>query len=202
MSIHSFFRSVNVFAARASALAVISTAALAHPGHGSPGTALFAGLSHPMTGLDHLYAMLAVGLWSALAHTTIRTALWTPISFLCLLLTGSLLGSTGVFLPFIEPMIMASLLVLGLLVASRASLPSWAGMALIGFFALFHGLAHGSELPVGSNAAAFIAGFMMSTFALHVVGLAAGLTLKRRTSWLTRLAGAGIAFYGVSLFAS
>jgi urease accessory protein len=163
---------------------------------------LMEGLTHPLTGVDHLLAMFAVGLWSALTHENIRAAIWTPVSFLCLLLVGALLGMAGLSLPAIEPIIMASLLVLGLLVASRVSLPNWASAALVGFFALFHGIAHGAELPMGGSAAAFIVGFMLTTFALHIVGLATGFTFKQRGLWLTRLAGAGIAAYGVALFAA
>ena len=195
-------QSVSVFVVRALGLTLVSGAALAHPGHEIPGNMFLSGLSHPLTGIDHLFAMLAVGLWSALTHDNIRSALWTPVSFLSLLLVGALLGMAGVTLPAIEPIIMASLLVLGLLVASRAALPTWASTALVGFFALFHGMAHGSELPIGGSAAAFIAGFMLTTFTLHVVGLAAGFAFKQRGLWLTRIAGAGIAIYGVALFAA
>ncbi|HEY9278809.1 MAG TPA: HupE/UreJ family protein [Eoetvoesiella sp.] len=198
MSISSF-KSVGVFMAYALGLSLVSTAALAHPGHEVADNLFLSGLAHPLTGVDHLLAMLAVGLWSALTHDNVRAAVWTPISFLCLLLIGALMGMAGIALPAIEPIIMASLLVLGLLVASRVSLPNWAGAALVGFFALFHGMAHGSELPLGGSAAAFIAGFMLSTFALHLIGLTAGFTLKQRNVWLTRLAGAGIAAYGVAL---
>lgn len=202
MSIHSFFRSVCLFTTRALGLVLVSTAVLAHPGHEIPGNMFLSGLSHPLTGIDHLFAMFAVGLWSALTHNSLRSAIWTSISFLALLLTGALLGMAGVHLPAIEPMIMASLLILGLLVATRITLPNWAGALLVGFFAVFHGIAHGSELPVGGSATAFILGFMLTTFALHVSGLAAGFTLKSKGLWLTRIAGAGIAAYGISLFAS
>lgn len=128
--------------------------------------------------------------------------MWTPASFLCLLLVGALAGVAGLHLPAVEPIIMASLLVLGLLVASRATLPNWAGSALVGFFALFHGMAHGAELPHAASPAYFIAGFMLATLALHLIGLVAGFNLKQRHAWLTRIAGAGIAGYGVALLAT
>lgn len=200
MSTRSSFRSVCRFTTRALGLALVSTTVLAHPGHEIPGNMFLSGLSHPFTGIDHLFAIFAVGLWSALTHDNLRSAIWTPVSFLALLLIGALLGMAGVHLPAIEPIIMASLLVLGLLVASRISLPNWAGASLVGFFALFHGIAHGSELPVGGSATAFILGFMLSTFTLHVTGLTAGFTLKNKGLWLTRVAGAGIAAYGIALF--
>ncbi|MBP6020060.1 MAG: HupE/UreJ family protein [Burkholderiaceae bacterium] len=201
MSTPSIFRSITVFLARASGLALLSGAALAHPGHEVSSNMLLSGLTHPLTGMDHLFAMLAVGLWAALTHKSVSSALWTPVSFLCLLLVGALLGLAGFTLPAMEPMIMGSLLVLGLLVASRLALPNWAGAALVGFFALFHGMAHGAELPLGGSAAAFIAGFMATTLALHVSGLVAGFSMQRSV-WLTRLLGAGIAAYGVALIAA
>lgn len=201
MPIHAYVRSICRFIIRALGLAAISGAALAHPGHEVSGNMFLSGLIHPLTGFDHLLAMLAVGLWAALTHSSFRQAIQTPISFLCLLLIGALAGMSGFSLPAIEPVIMASLFVLGLLVITRFSMPTWAAAILVGFFALFHGMAHGAELPAQGSAAAFIAGFMLTTFALHLTGLAAGFALKQRGSWLTRIAGAGIAAYGLSLFA-
>lgn len=175
----------------------------AHPGHHEhTHSLLVAGLTHPLTGFDHLLAMLAVGLWSALTHQRLRQAILTPASFLVLLFVGAVTGMAGMRLPGIEPMILASLLVLGLLIASRRAVPQWASMALVGFFAVFHGLAHGAELPAGEGAWGFFAGFMFSTLALHMTGLLVGFQLKQYSHWLTRLVGAGIAVYGISLFAA
>lgn len=199
MSIKTLIRKSGLLIAHASVLALVSGAALAHPGHEVSANMFVSGLIHPLTGLDHLLAMLAVGLWSALSHQTVRQALWTPVSFLCLLLVGALAGIAGLNLPAVEPIIMASLLVLGLLVASRVTLPNWAGSALVGFFALFHGMAHGAELPHAANPAYFVAGFMLATLALLLIGLFAGFSLKQRQAWLPRIAGAGIAAYGVAL---
>lgn len=199
MSAHSRIRSIGLFGLRALGLLVISGVALAHPGHEIAHELFLSGLAHPLTGFDHLFAMLAVGLWSALTHSSFRQAIWTPVSFLALLLIGALLGLSGVSLPAMEPMIIASLFILGLLVATRLSMPTWAGAAIVGFFALFHGLAHGSELSGSGSAVAFIAGFMLTTFALHLIGLATGFALKERDLRLTRIAGVGIAAYGVSL---
>ncbi|NYT63772.1 HupE/UreJ family protein [Alcaligenaceae bacterium] len=204
MSTRNPLCSFAVRATGAIGLTLLAGAAIAHPGHEHEitGNIFAAGLLHPLTGFDHLLAMLAVGMWAALTHQTFRQAIWTPVSFLCLLLIGALAGVAGLRLPAIEPVIMASLFVLGLLLASRLALPKWAGAALVGFFALFHGLAHGAELPVGASASVFIAGFMLSTLALHLAGLASGFALKQRSQWLTRLVGAGIAAYGVVLFAA
>ena len=195
-------RSTSLFIACSSSLVLFSSTAFAHPGHEASTSMLMSGLLHPLTGYDHFFAMLAVGLWCALTQKTVRRAMWAPICFLGLLLIGALAGMSGLGLPALEPIIMVSLLVLGLLVATRVSMPTWAGAAIVGFFALFHGVAHGSELPLGGSAAAFIGGFMLTTFALHLSGLAAGFALKHRDIWLTRFAGAGIALYGAGLLSS
>lgn len=177
-------------------------AAMAHPGHETGHPLFLEGLLHPLTGFDHLLAMLAVGLWSALTHQTLRQAAFTPAAFLALLLAGAVLGISGLRLPAVEPMIIASLLVLGLLVAARKTVPQWAGSAIAGFFALFHGLAHGAELPAQGNALLFVAGFMLSTLVLHVCGLFLGFKLKPHGKWISRSVGAGIAAYGLSLLAA
>lgn len=114
---------------------LFSGAALAHPGHLGhelPGSMFAAGFWHPLTGFDHLLAMLAVGMWSALTHHTARQAVWLPVMFLALLFAGAMMGMAGVRLPAVEPVIMVSLLVLGLLVASRKAVQGWAGFALVG----------------------------------------------------------------------
>jgi len=201
MAAYSRIRSIGVFGIRALGLLAMTGVALAHPGHEIANNLFLSGLAHPLTGFDHLFAMLAVGLWSALTHSGVRQALWTPASFLCLMLVGALLGLSGVSVPAVEPMITASLFILGLLVATRLSMPTWAGATLVGFFALFHGLAHGSELSAQGSAAAFVTGFMLTTFALHLTGLAAGFAMKKRDLRLSRIAGIGIAAYGASLLA-
>ena len=181
----------------------LSTSAGAHPGdllHNLSNHAFSQGLLHPLTGFDHLFAMLSVGVWAAMTHGSLRKALWAPVSFVVLLLVGAVLGIAGLRLPFVEPLIMASLLVLGLLVATRLQLPTAAGNAVVGFLALFHGLAHGSELPGGTETAwTFVAGFTLMTAALHFTGMLLGFQLKKRDQWLARIAGGGVFAYGVSL---
>lgn len=187
--------------AAAVGMMLISGAALAHPGHdGATGNMLLTGLLHPLTGTDHLLAMLAVGLWAATGGMNRRAALGTALSFLVLLFLGAMAGMVVADIPAIEPMIIASLLVLGLLLASRVKTPPWAGPVLVGAFALFHGIAHGTELLPGGSAAGYVAGFMLSTLALLLTGLGAGWLLRGRALWLTRLAGAGIAGYGLALW--
>jgi urease accessory protein len=204
MTTHRHIGSRGSTAIVALVLTLACGAALAHPGHLHEPTAnvLTTGLLHPLTGVDHLLAMLAVGMWAATTQKTLSQSLWMPLSFACLLLAGALAGASGIRLPAVEPVIVASLLVLGLLLASRKTLPGMASAAVVGFFAIFHGLAHGAELPHGGSAALFIAGFMLSTLVLHAAGLAAGFALRQRASWLFRMAGAGVTAYGLALFAA
>jgi urease accessory protein len=182
-------------------LSVFATGAVAHSGHiGHLHESLFtAGFMHPLTGLDHLLAMIAVGLWSALSHGSLRQAVLAPAVFLIMLFVGAMLGILGLQVPVVEPMIMASLLILGLLVASRRVVNDAIGFAVVGLFAVFHGLAHGMELPAGDGVIAFVAGFMLATLVLHMIGLFAGFQLKRCSAWFSRVLGAGVAAYGLLL---
>lgn len=180
------------------AACAISTGASAHIGadistHAHSG--LLDGLLHPLTGLDHLAAMLAVGFWSAL---TARRLWTTPLAFAALLLVGALLGLSGIELPAVEPVIAASLLVLGLLVALRSRLPALLAAALVGGFAVFHGVAHGVELSGAAHIGAPLAGMLVATLALHGIGLGLGLACRDK-AWLSRAAGAGVAAFGMTL---
>jgi len=188
-------------AARAAliALSAAPALALAHTG-AAPHVhtaidALAAGFTHPFTGLDHMAAMVALGVWSALATKRIWVA---PLAFASALLVGALLGLAGFALPAIEPMIAASVLVLGLLVATNARLPLVAGAALAAMFALFHGVAHGAELA-GPQAAWSLIGMVSATALLHGAGLAVGKLLQQRRVWAPRVAGAAVALFSASL---
>lgn len=179
-------------------------AALAHVGadgsaHAHVGFA--DGLLHPLTGLDHLAAMLAVGVWSALTARQARDMVWAPLAFAAMLLAGALAGFAGLPLPAVEPMIAASLLVLGLLLVTKLHLPGPAAAALVGVFAVFHGVAHGVELAGETGGAAALAGMVLATALLHTVGLAAGWALRTRFSWGPRLAGVAVAVFGASMLA-
>ena len=187
-------------AARILALAVLalaSTQASAHVGvHTGGGFA--GGLAHPFLGLDHLLAMLAVGLWAAQQG---GRALWAvPAAFVAAMLAGGALAWSG-FAPSqdglvsIEGGIAASVLVLGLLIATRQRWSLAYGMALAAAFALFHGYAHGLEMPGAAAPALYAAGFALATATLHGVGMA-GLLAGRRA---LQLAGVGIAAAGVAL---
>ncbi|MDR0736061.1 MAG: HupE/UreJ family protein [Zoogloeaceae bacterium] len=175
-------------------LSLTAFGALAHTGHeDAPG--FVAGFMHPLTGADHLMAMLAVGIWSAMTTRRIWVA---PLSFASLLLIGALLGLAGLHFPAVEPMIAASLLVLGLLLVSQARLPLMAGALLTGAFALFHGAAHGAELGSNSPLAA-IAGMVLGTALIHIAGLLLGrLLLARHVLW-ARVAGGCITIFGAVL---
>jgi urease accessory protein len=179
----------------------ISTRASAHIGsHDLVETGFWTGFMHPLTGLDHLAAMVSVGLWSALsARRAGPELLWGPLGFAALLLVGALLGLQGVALPAVEPMIAASLLVLGLLVVTRRRLPGVAAAALVGAFAVFHGVAHGTELAEAGHAWQMLSGMLVATVALHAVGLGLGWALRSANVWVPRLTGAGVAVFGGAL---
>ena len=182
------------------AACAMATSASAHIGTDSSAHAeigFIDGLLHPFTGLDHLAAMLAVGFWSALSARRLWTA---PLAFAAMLLAGALLGLGGVALPAVEPMIAASVLVLGLLVALRTRMPAVLAAAGVSVFAVFHGVAHGTELAGAANLWAPLAGMLIATALLHATGLGLGWAL-RHTAWVSRMAGAGVAVLGVSLLA-
>lgn len=197
-------QSHNVRTAVAITFALCSSVAFAHPGvpgHTAEG-ALFTGFLHPFTGADHLLAMVAVGVWSALVSRSVREALWAPVAFVALMVVGALLGTGAMALqPMVEPMIAASLLVFGLLIASRVQMPTWIGALLCGGFALFHGYAHGAEYPAEALAMFpyFVSGFAVATALLHAAGIGAGVALKTSLTWLARLSGMGVALYGTGL---
>jgi urease accessory protein len=168
-----------------------SLAASAHVGADGDGHHGFlAGFSHPFFGLDHLAAMLAVGLWSALAVRRIWAA---PLAFALTLLAGALLAQAGLSFPAVEPMIAASLLVVGLLLALRARLGAPTAAALVAVFALFHGAAHGNEL----TGAPALAGMVLGTALLHGAGLLLGRWLQHRHVLLARTVGVVVAGFGL-----
>ncbi|MCW5653315.1 HupE/UreJ family protein [Hydrogenophaga sp.] len=172
---------------------LLSTSVLAHVGADGGGHHGFlTGFFHPITGLDHLAAMLAVGVWSAMTARRIWAA---PLAFASLLLVGALLAQAGIAFPAIEPMIAASMLVVGLLLAAQVKLPEAAGAVLVGAFALFHGAAHGQELA-GAGA---LLGMVAGTALLHVAGMGVGLVMRRHSAWLPRAAGAAVALFGLNM---
>ena len=175
------------------AAALVAGPALAHPGHGADGFA--AGALHPVTGLDHLLAMIAVGLWAGIVF---RKAWWVwPATFVGFMLAGFIMAGAGAPFPAAEAVIVASVIALGLAAAFGLKMPALAGCAAIAVFATAHGYAHGSEIAPASNSLAFAAGFALSTALLHAVGVALAWAAARQGGdLLTRAAGFGIAAAG------
>ncbi|RUV17925.1 HupE/UreJ family protein [Mesorhizobium sp. M7A.F.Ca.MR.245.00.0.0] len=170
--------------------------AYAHVGIGTA-SSFTAGFMHPLSGLDHMTVMVAVGLWAALKGG--KALLAWPAAFVGVMLVGGALGMLHMPLPFVEPGILASVVTLGLLVALAIDLPVSAGVAIIGLFALFHGHAHGTEVPENAGGLEYMAGFAIATLLLHAAGIAAGLGLGIRFRGLARAAGAACAAIGIGL---
>jgi len=184
---------------------LLPTFACAHTGVGETGGFLH-GLAHPVSGLDHLCAMLAVGLWAAQMGG--RPVWAVPLTFVGVMALGGVLGTLGISLPFVEPGIVLSVLLLGVLIAAAIRLPFWLSGSMVGLFALWHGHAHGAEMPAAASGMAYALGFMLATASLHIIGIGFGLGMQRlpvlsrveRTrERIVRLTGAGIALCGVYL---
>ena len=154
------------------------------------------GLRHPVSGLDHVLAMVAVGLWGAQLGAP---AIWLlPVTFPLVMAFGGFLGLVGVPLPGVEVGVAASAILLGSMVAGEARPPLWLAALLVGFFAIFHGHAHGTELPAGQSGLLYSVGFVIATGLLHATGIAVGLI--HRWAWgrtALRIAGAAVAAAGV-----
>ncbi|WP_425093939.1 HupE/UreJ family protein [Tropicimonas sp. S265A] len=170
--------------------------ALAHEGTGLAGGFL-SGLKHPVLGPDHVVAMVAVGLWGAILGSP---AIWVlPLVFPLVMAFGGALGVLGIPIPAVEFGIAASGLVLGLMVALWVRAPLWVAAVLVGVFAIFHGHAHGTELPNAANPFAYAIGFVIATGALHMVGIALGaLTKLPKGNLAIRGAGGLIALAGAA----
>jgi len=183
-----------------SILAAATMPAFAHLDPSEHGS-FAAGFSHPLFGLDHILAMVAVGLWAAMQG---GRAVWiVPAAFVGTMAVGFAAAIAGVPLPFVEPVILASVVVIGLLAAVGLGVPTSLAMVMVGFFAFFHGHAHGGELG-SAGALSFGAGFAIATAALHAAGIALGLGLGRlfggKAGHLAaRLAGGATALGGLWL---
>lgn len=179
---------------------VAATPALAHTGLGIGG-GLAAGIVHPFLGADHALAMLSVG---ALAAVAGGRALWAlPVTFMALMAAGAALALSGVALPAAEQGIALSLIVFGALLATRVGLQTLAAMALVGVFAVFHGHAHGNELPALANPLAYGLGFVAATGLLHAAGIVLARAVPAAIGRLgvpaLRLAGGAVATLGLAM---
>jgi len=183
----------------AAALTLAPATAFAHGGTGDAYGFLH-GFMHPVGGLDHVLAMVAVGLFAALLG---GRALWlVPAAFVAMMGAGGLLGIGGVELPFVEFGIAASVIVFGAAVALRSAAPIAIAIGLAGVFAVFHGHAHGAEMPAGASGLGYAFGFMLATALLHAAGIGLALAsgrLTARSGLLARAAGGIVALAGVGM---
>ncbi|HBG98177.1 MAG TPA: Ni/Fe hydrogenase [Rhodobacteraceae bacterium] len=177
------------------ALFAVALPAAAHTGEGLAG-GFVSGFKHPILGWDHVAAMVAVGLWGAFLG---RPAIWVlPIVFPLIMAGGAVLGVLGVPIPAVETGIAASAIVLGVLIAIAAKPPLWTSAVIVGIFAIFHGHAHGTELPEAANPAAYAVGFVIATGLLHLAGILLGLLIALpRGSLVIRGGGGLIALAGL-----
>ena len=153
---------------------------------GSQGAGLMAGLTHPFMGLDHLLAMIAVGIWAGQLG---GRAVWLiPLTFVSVMAAAATLASFGLLLPLMEPAIACSVLVLGLLIAGSVRLPTSVSALLVSLFAVFHGYAHGLELPQAASPILYGAGFVLATALLHGLGIGFARN-SRQHKMLQRIAG-------------
>jgi len=177
---------------------LVATPALAHPGHETGGLAH--GFLHPLGGPDHVLAMVAVGLIAARIGG--RALVLVPAAFLAMMALGGAAGAMGWHLPHVETGIALSVLVLGLVLALGMVPPVAGAMALVGAFAVFHGFAHGAEMPDAASGLAYGLGFLAATALLHAAGLGLGLAARRLdTRPALRVAGAALAAAGLGLLA-
>jgi len=175
--------------------AFVPAATLAHEEAGQA-AGFLAGLAHPVSGLDHVLAMIAVGLWGAVLGPP---AIWVlPVAFPLVMAVGGLMGLLGFPLPGVEVGIAVSAIVLGTMVLAELRPPLWLAAAIVAFFAVFHGHAHGRELPPGTSALLYSLGFVVATGVLHAVGILIGVAHRwaagRR---IVRVAGGAVALAGL-----
>jgi urease accessory protein len=196
MQIRSRISYVSAFAAVV--LVLGSGTAQAQPGLPYHTHGFVNGLAHPLSGWDHVCAMVAVGLWAAQLGGRQRWVI--PSVFVAVMALGGGLGMAGLSVPFIEPGIAASVLILGILIAAAVRFPLAVVVPLVGLFALYHGVAHGQETPVTASGLVYAAGFVIATAFLHLGGLGAGTTMQKtsRAKHL-RYAGGIIAVCGLYL---
>ena len=177
------------------ALAMSPLATLAHEERGQA-AGFLAGLAHPVSGLDHVLAMVAVGLWGAVLGAP---AIWVlPVAFPVVMAFGGLMGLLGIPMPGVEVGIAISAIVLGAMVLAEIRPPLWIAAAIVAFFAVFHGHAHGRELPEGTSALLYSLGFVVATGLLHALGILVGVAHRWAAGrQVVRAAGGGVAIAGL-----
>jgi urease accessory protein len=183
-----------------SAILLLPSLAHAHVGVGETGGFLH-GMGHPLSGLDHICAMVAVGLWAAQMG---GRAIWAvPLTFVSVMALGGVLGMLSINVPLVETGIVISVLALGVLIAASARLPLAASIAIVGLFAIFHGHAHGAEMPETVSGLAYGAGFIIATAFLHTCGIGLGILIQKLASpAIVRFAGVAIVLCGGYLLLS
>lgn len=176
-------------------LSIMASAASAHIGQGDMAGGFTTGFLHPISGLDHVIAMVAVGLWGAQLG---RPAIWVlPVTFPLVMTIGGVMGVLGVPLHGIEVGIAMSALVLGGMISFAVRPPLWVAGLIVAGFAICHGFAHGAELPSSANPLTFAIGFVLATGLLHACGIALGLLYKWRAGqYALRMGGLAIALGG------
>jgi urease accessory protein len=183
-------------------MALLPSLAFAHPGIGEA-VGFDHGFAHPLSGLDHILAMATVGMF---AYQLGGRALWlVPSAFVAVMAVGGALGMAGVTLPFVELGIALSVVVLGAVVAFGVKTPVAVAMGLVGLFAIFHGHAHGTEMPAAAAGLAYGAGFVAATALLHLAGIGLGLLIgrigERHSPAVVRTAGGLVSVAGLALLA-
>jgi urease accessory protein len=179
-------------------VALLPASASAHAEGGGAGAGFLTGFLHPLGGIDHLLAMLAVGMWGAQLG---NPSIWVlPVAFPMVMALGGVAGVAGIPLPGVEFAIALSVIALGSMIASNRRPPLWVAAILVGFFAVFHGHAHGTELPGQTGAVAYSAGFVMATGMIHLTGIGLGFVIKLPHGiTVLRAGGAVIAVIGLVL---
>ena len=188
-------RPTRIIASAAVLGLALTAPAFAHTGVGAHGHGFAAGFLHPLMGLDHLLAMLGAGVWAAQLG---KRATWlVPAAFVAVMIAGAGLALSGIAMPMVEFGIAGSVLAIGALIAFGTRLPLGLAMGLAGLFALFHGHAHGTELPAFAHPAAYGAGFVAATALLQAAGIGVVLAVRRHATRLPfRVAGAAMAAAG------
>ncbi len=170
--------------------------------HNVGGTGFLTGLVHPVLGFDHFLAMVSVGIWSAQIGG--RAIWYVPATFVSFMIIGGIMGMSEIEIPIVEVGIATSVFLLGIAVATERFIPIWIGLIFVSFFGIFHGHAHGVEMPLIINPFLYAVGFVLGTAMIHILGVIIGVVATKtdRYSTLLRYVGAGVAGIGLHIFIS